>query len=606
MEITKEVSTKPGKHLRKKKVKKRYLVLAAILVAAVLFFALRGKSGAKALSVLSSDTTVVSYEDLESSISGTGTVESSEVTKVYSTLAYQVKSVLVEVGDEVQAGDLLAELDGESIENQIASQKTSMEVSSGSANAQVQSAYDAYDNFKQGLDSGLNSSLISAQSQVDSAYDAYVKAQNAYDRYKENVDLGENTQVLSAQSSRDSAASALDSAESAYKTANSAYQSALEAEEQLPELEAKIEEASARKKELEEGDLEFSLEYAAEYASLLIELNTMQEQLQNIKSGVETAKQSRTSARQALESAQSAYDIAQASYNAALRGEDQTLSDYADAVDSAWRTYQTALTTLDSTKKGTEDQLESYADSLASANAGANTAVSEESLRQLNETLEDTKITAPVSGTVTAVYASVGATGSGLLFVIEDTSHLIVSTSIKGYDLGSVKTGMEVEIRSDATGDDVVSGTLSTIAPTAKKNASGETEASSDPSFEAEIAVTKADSGLRIGMEARLSYIFAKAEHVLAVPYEAVFTDEVGQSCILALREEEDGTFTLVKLPVTTGLDDDLDIAIEGDGVDAGLRVVTDPKSYLTLVGKTVTLSQLTGIEARMEMLGVS
>lgn len=606
MEITKEASTKPGRHLRKKKVKKRYLVLAAVLVVAVLFFALRGKSGAKALTVLSSDTAVVSYEDLESSISGTGTVESSEVTKVYSTLAYQVKSVLVEVGDEVQAGDLLAELDGESIENQIASQKTSMEVSSGSASAQVQSAYDAYDNFKQGLDSGLNSSLISAESQVDSAYDAYVKAQNTYDRYKENVDLGENTQVLSAQSSRDSAASALDSAESAYKTANSAYQSALEAEEQLPELEAKIEEASARKKELEEGDLEFSLEYAAEYASLLIELNTMQEQLQSIQSGVETARQSRTSARQALESAQSAYDIAQASYNAALRGEDQTLSDYADAVDSAWRTYQTALTTLDSTKKGTEDQLESYADSLASANAGASTAVSEESLRQLNETLEDTKITAPVSGTVTAVYASVGATGSGLLFVIEDTSHLIVSTSIKGYDLGSVKAGMEVEIRSDATGDDVVSGTLSTIAPTAKKNAAGETEASSDPSFEAEIAVTKADSGLRIGMEARLSYIFAKAEHVLAVPYEAVFTDEVGQSCILALREEEDGTFTLVKLPITTGLDDDLDIAIEGDGVDAGLRVVTDPKSYLTLVGKTVTLTQLTGIEARMEMLGVS
>lgn len=606
MEITKEASAKPGRHLRKKKVKKRYLVLAAVLVVAVLFFALRGKSGAKALTVLSSDTAVVSYEDLESSISGTGTVESSEVTKVYSTLAYQVKSVLVEVGDEVQAGDLLAELDGESIENQIASQKTSMEVSSGSASAQVQSAYDAYDNFKQGLDSGLNSSLISAESQVDSAYDAYVKAQNTYDRYKENVDLGENTQVLSAQSSRDSAASALDSAESAYKTANSAYQSALEAEEQLPELEAKIEEASARKKELEEGDLEFSLEYAAEYASLLIELNTMQEQLQSIQSGVETARQSRTSARQALESAQSAYDIAQASYNAALRGEDQTLSDYADAVDSAWRTYQTALTTLDSTKKGTEDQLESYADSLASANAGASTAVSEESLRQLNETLEDTKITAPVSGTVTAVYASVGATGSGLLFVIEDTSHLIVSTSIKGYDLGSVKAGMEVEIRSDATGDDVVSGTLSTIAPTAKKNAAGETEASSDPSFEAEIAVTKADSGLRIGMEARLSYIFAKAEHVLAVPYEAVFTDEVGQSCILALREEEDGTFTLVKLPITTGLDDDLDIAIEGDGVDAGLRVVTDPKSYLTLVGKTVTLTQLTGIEARMEMLGVS
>lgn len=62
-----------------------------------------------------------------------------------------------------------------------------MEVASGSAGAQVQSAYDAYENFKQGLDAGLNASLIGAQSQVDTAYDAYVRAQNAYDRYKENV-----------------------------------------------------------------------------------------------------------------------------------------------------------------------------------------------------------------------------------------------------------------------------------------------------------------------------------------------------------------------------------------------------------------------------------
>ena len=181
-----------------------------VLVAAG-FFLLRKKSG-NTQAVLASDTQVLEYADLESSISATGTVESSDTTKVYSTLAYQVKSVLVEVGDIVKEGDLLAELDGEQIENQIATQKTSMEVASGSAGAQVQSAYDAYDNFKQGLDAGLNASLIGAQSQVDNAYDAYVKASNAYERYKENVNLGENTQVLSAQSARDNAATALDNA----------------------------------------------------------------------------------------------------------------------------------------------------------------------------------------------------------------------------------------------------------------------------------------------------------------------------------------------------------------------------------------------------------
>ena len=474
-----------------------------------------------------------------------------------------------------------------------------MEVASGSAGAQVQSAYDAYENFKQGLDAGLNASLIGAQSQVDTAYDAYVRAQNAYDRYKENVELGENTQVLSVEAQRNSAATALDQAETALDTANEAYKAAKDAYGTLPELDEQLQEAKRRKQELEDAQERLSVEYV----TLVVQIETLEKQKQTIESSFESAKQGRESARQAVEQAQSAYDIAQATYNAAVRGEDQALSDYADAVDSAWRAYQTALTSLDSTKKGTEDQLEAYSDTLASANAGANTAVTQESIRQLNQTLDDTKITAPVSGTVTAVYASVGSSGSGLLFVIEDTDHLVISTSVKGYDLGDVKTGMTVEIKSDATGDSVIPGTLTTIAPTAKKNQLGDTEASNDPSFEAEVSVDSAESGLRIGMEARLSYIIARQAHVLAVPYEAVFTDEAGQSCILVLRTQEKETYLVEKLPVTTGLDDDLDIAVSGTGVEEGLRVITDAKSYLSYIGKTVTLAQATGLEDMMAQM---
>ena len=596
MEELKETAVKPRR--KKKKFKKRWLVLAIVVLAAAGGLLLR-KKGANTQTVLASDTQVLSYMDLESSVSATGTVESSDTTKVYSTLAYQVKSVLVEVGDTVQEGDLLAELDAEPIENQIATQQTSMEVASGSAGAQVQSAYDAYENFKQGLDAGLNASLIGAQSQVDTAYDAYVRAQNAYDRYKENVELGENTQVLSVEAQRNSAATALDQAETALDTANEAYKAAKDAYGTLPELDEQLQEAKRRKQELEDAQERLSVEYV----TLVVQIETLEKQKQTIESSFESAKQGRESARQAVEQAQSAYDIAQATYNAAVRGEDQALSDYADAVDSAWRAYQTALTSLDSTKKGTEDQLEAYSDTLASANAGANTAVTQESIRQLNQTLDDTKITAPVSGTVTAVYASVGSSGSGLLFVIEDTDHLVISTSVKGYDLGDVKTGMTVEIKSDATGDSVIPGTLTTIAPTAKKNQLGDTEASNDPSFEAEVRVASAESGLRIGMEARLSYIIARQAHVLAVPYEAVFTDEAGQSCILVLRTQEKETYLVEKLPVTTGLDDDLDIAVSGTGVEEGLRVITDAKSYLSYIGKTVTLAQATGLEDMMAQM---
>ncbi|MFR1260541.1 MAG: HlyD family efflux transporter periplasmic adaptor subunit [Oscillospiraceae bacterium] len=588
MEEVKEVTAKPRR--KKKKMKKRWLVLAVVVLLVAGSFLLR-KKGGNTQTVLASDTQVLSYTDLESSVSATGTVESSDTTKVYSTLAYQVKSVLVEVGDTVQEGDLLAELDAEPIENQIATQQTSMEVASGSAGAQVQSAYDAYENFKQGLDAGLNASLIGAQSQVDTAYDAYVRAQNAYDRYKENVELGENTQFCPSKRSA-TVRQRRSTKRRMQRAAQKAYNALKESIKEIDDRLHIIDKALETPETLQPGEQE---QLEAEKAALEGKKAELEPQR-------DTAKDGWRKAQDAVSTAQSAYDIAQATYNAAVRGEDQALSDYADAVDSAWRAYQTALTSLDSTKKGTQDQLVAYSDTLATANAGANTAVSE-AIRQLSKTLDDTKITAPVSGTVTAVYATVGSSGSGLLFVIEDTDHLVISTSVKGYDLGDVKTGMTVEIKSDATGDSVIPGTLTTIAPTAKKNQLGDTEASNDPSFEAEVSVDSAESGLRIGMEARLSYIIARQAHVLAVPYEAVFTDEAGQSCILVLRTQEKETYLVEKLPVTTGLDDDLDIAVSGTGVEEGLRVITDAKSYLSYIGKTVALAQATGLEDMMAQM---
>ena len=407
------------------------------------------------------------------------------------------------------------------------------------------------------------------------------------------MELGENTQVLSVEAQRNSAATALDQAEDAESSAKKAYNALKESIKEIDDRLRIIDKALETPETLQPGEQE---QLEAEKAALEGKKAELEPQR-------DTAKDGWRKAQDAVSTAQSAYDIAQATYNAAVRGEDQALSDYADAVDSAWRAYQTALTSLDSTKKGTEDQLEAYSDTLASANAGANTAVTQESIRQLSKTLDDAKITAPVSGTVTAVYASVGSSGSGLLFVIEDTDHLVISTSVKGYDLGDVKTGMTVEIKSDATGDSVIPGTLTTIAPTAKKNQLGDTEASNDPSFEAEVSVDSAESGLRIGMEARLSYIIARQAHVLAVPYEAVFTDEAGQSCILVLRTQEKETYLVEKLPVTTGLDDDLDIAVSGTGVEEGLRVITDAKSYLSYIGKTVTLAQATGLEDMMAQM---
>ena len=551
-----EVSKRPAKKRKGRKARLLIGVVAAVLLVAALPRLLGDGAEDDVLGL--SDTTVLSYTDLRSSISATGTVESAMSMTVYSTMSYTVMDVHVEVGDYVEEGQLLAELDGEMIRDQISSQQANLNAASKSSKAQLQAAQDNYDNFLAGLQSGLNSTLLSAQNQVDTAYDNYIKAETAYERYREGLAVNENTAILNAEASLENAEIALEQAEDAYERAEEFYEDA----------KAAYEEAEDAYEAWGGDELLVALEQA-EYAK-------------------DSAYDQLNAAEKALDRAETGYDLAYASYQAAMTGADNALADYETAMDLAWDAYQKALTAQESAKKGVADQLQSYANTLASAKAGTSHAGSYEAIRQLRADLADTKITAPCAGTVTAVYAEVGSPGSGLLFVIEDVEDLVIDTSVKGYDVGTVNAGMKVIVQSDNTGDAEIEGVISRIAPTANKNALGATDTSTEPMFAAEVRVLTEDSGLRIGMDAQLDYIITEVEHVLTVPYEAVYRNEEDQTCVLAAIEQDDGRFLLEEFVVKTGADDDLDIVIHGAGIEEGMRIVHEPETYLHLLGQSV------------------
>ena len=551
-----EVSKRPAKKRKGRKARLLIGLAAAVLLVVALPHLLGDGAEDDVLGL--SDTTVLSYTDLRSSISATGTVESAMSMTVYSTMSYTVMDVHVEVGDYVEEGQLLAELDGEMIRDQISSQQANLNAASKSSKAQLQAAQDNYDNFLAGLQSGLNSTLLSAQNQVDTAYDNYIKAETAYERYREGLAVNENTAILNAEASLENAEIALEQAEDAYERAEEFYEDA----------KAAYEEAEDAYEAWESEELHAALEQA-EYAK-------------------DSAYDQLNAAEKALDRAETGYDLAYASYQAAMTGADNALADYETAMDLAWDAYQKALTAQESAKKGVADQLQSYANTLASAKAGTSHAGSYEAIRQLRADLADTKITAPCAGTVTAVYAEVGSPGSGLLFVIEDVEDLVIDTSVKGYDVGTVNAGMKVIVQSDNTGDAEIEGVISRIAPTANKNALGATDTSTEPMFAAEVRVLTEDSGLRIGMDAQLDYIITEVEHVLTVPYEAVYRNEEDQTCVLAAIEQDDGRFLLEEFAVKTGADDDLDIVIHGAGIEEGMRIVHEPETYLHLLGQSV------------------
>lgn len=658
------------------------VVVLAVLAAA---FLPRLGAGGGENTVSPLDVMTLSSTDLRRTVSATGTVESAQSVLVYSTQSYAVQEVLVEVGDYVEAGQLMAKLDDGVILDQIESQEAALSASNSASSAAIAAAEHNYEQYKAALDAGLNSSILNAESSVSNAYDNYVSAYNTYERYRADLAAGDNSAVLSAENALESAEnaylsaqktydryaesldegenstilaqeSALEGAERSLSAAEDAYDSAQDAYDdargQAEEVQISYDNAQARvsqaEQELQAAESEVAsleaqisadpgnTELEAQLAAARTRVTQAQQELTQAESAAnqasltlalrqaarDSAQSQASAAERTLEEAEAAYDTAQTQYRAALNSADDALEDYADAVDTAYEAYLDAQVTLEntqadaqetladyadrlntayaayesaqagleSTENAAQNQLQSYQDSLNSAYANASTSTGEVSLRQLRADLEGTEITAPAAGTVTAVYAEVGSSGAGLLFVIEDVDNLVVATSVKDYDVASVSTGMAVAIQSDSTGDEVYDGEVTSIAPTAAKNAAGETDTSGDISFATDVAVTSQDTGLRIGMSVELDFVLDEALNALSVPYDAVYIDDQGQTCLLVLEEGEDGEILLTELPVTTGLETDLDIAVEGDGLTEGVQVVTDPDRYLPLAGQEVAL----------------
>ena len=655
------------------------VVVLAVLAAA---FLPRLGAGGGENTVSPLDVMTLSSTDLRRTVSATGTVESAQSVLVYSTQSYAVQEVLVEVGDYVEAGQLMAKLDDGVILDQIESQEAALSASNSASSAAIAAAEHNYEQYKAALDAGLNSSILNAESSVSNAYDnyvsayntyeryradlaagnnsailsaentlesaenAYLSAQKTYDRYAESLDEGENSTILAQESALEGAERSLSAAEDAYDSAQDAYDDARaqaeEAQTSYGKAQAEVEQA---KQKLDEAKEKVSIlteqvntgeATKDQLDAAVVEQNTAQQTFDQAKNeetqasltlalrqaARDSAQSQASAAERTLEEAEAAYDTAQTQYRAALNSADDALEDYADAVDTAYEAYLDAQVTLEntqadaqetladyadrlntayaayesaqagleSTENAAQNQLQSYQDSLNSAYANASTSTGEVSLRQLRADLEGTEITAPAAGTVTAVYAEVGSSGAGLLFVIEDVDNLVVATSVKDYDVASVSTGMAVAIQSDSTGDQVYDGEVTSIAPTAAKNAAGETDTSGDISFATDVAVTSQDTGLRIGMSVELDFVLDEALNALSVPYDAVYENDQGQTCLLVLEEGEDGELLLTELPVTTGLETDLDIAVEGDGLTEGVQVVTDPDRYLPLAGQEVAL----------------
>lgn len=517
---------------RNKKALIAAVLILAVAVAGLWYFRMRRPALPAAPQGGSYVRTVTLQKgNLDDSISASGTVESSDVSNVTTDLKYTVKTVNVQVGDMVEAGDVICTLDTESLEKSIEKAKEALADSMAQAEKTYQKAQESLAEA-QTKTSEAKTDMDEAQSAKDDAWSAYDSACSKVSSFQTEAD--------DAAARQENALSALNDAMAVTAQKQTAYNDAYGAwkTESDRQLAADYEPA--------EGDAE--------------KLAGLQTAMDNAQAQLDAANEAQTKAQESydqtsLQAQEKQKALSDAQSTVGLTGLQTAYQQAQAAYEQAQTAYDQAVKNQETAQETCDDALESY-----------NKSGESDELADLQEQLEQCTLTAETSGKVTAVNATVGSMIEGAAATIQNTESLKVAITIPEYDIESVKVGMTARITNDVT-DKEVNGTLSQISPTATGGGS------SSSSFAAEVTVDDADSGLLIGTNAKVEIILSTTEDVFTVPLDAIGENEAGESVIYVQTGEENGEPVFEEMAVTVGEENDYYAQISGAELEEGLVV---------------------------------
>lgn len=188
------------------------------------------------------------------------------------------------------------------------------------------------------------------------------------------------------------------------------------------------------------------------------------------------------------------------------------------------------------------------------AQAEADVAQARAQLKYYQIELENNLIRAPFVGTITRRFAQEGdfvtpttsassSDGATSTSITELSSGLEVEAKVPEASIARIKSGQQVEIRSDAYPDDSFKGHIRLVAPTA-------VEQDKVTSFRVKVLLETGQGKLKSGMKVKLSFIGDPIRNALIVPLEAIVTKKDGQTGVLVPDGKNQAQFR----PVTIGL----------------------------------------------------
>ena len=607
--------------IKKKKRNRRIIfasIFAVIFVSLMAFYFLQDRDQQVIV------TEVVSFDDLIQTVEVTGEVESENEVALSFNSSGIVAEVLVETGDFVEEGQIIARLDNDELQANV--DQATQSVQSAQANLALQQAGATSEEILVALAAveTAEASLVSAQTQRDNAIingDAAIeKAALARDAAEDDY---QSTLVNNAQSIEDAKASLISSMKSSLidiraaisevdlilgidnSLANDDFESILSHEN--PSLVTQAEQLYTEAKlnrDVAEGVV-FSLstadsidviddgaeEIEAAFGSVqelllktanaldatsletptfsLSDLEVLKANIETQRNAVQIEESAFVSSRNALASAQvSAATSEVDALNAiseAERAYNQSVKDKSASIASA----ESNITIKEAEVSRAEAslaQLEAdprYVD-LATYIAEVDRAKAQ--LSAAKAQLDGASIVAPISGNVTGVSVDVGeqiAVGVPAIDIQTTQELFKITVDIPEADIFKVEEDDIVEVTFDAFGDDVIfAGHVSIIDP-AEKNIEGVVF------YHAEVLLEEEPAGLRPGMSTDVVIITEELSDILTVPQRAVLEVE-GRKIVRVLKDGKD----YEEREVTVGIRGDEGRVQILDGLSAGDEII--------------------------------
>ena len=471
------------------------------------------------------ETTPVINSEIAKKIVITGAVSALAEVDVYPKQAGEVIKLMVDKGDRVKAGQILASVDSKTFELQtkqaqadLAGAKASYEKNSSLAFVNSETGFKQAKSNLDRLQSSLKQAEFELQLQIKQA-DLMIK------KSESDLQIAQAKLDIAVKGARDQE---LEPAKARVENAK----------KNLDRLTSLYKDGMVSQDQVESAQLQYDT-YNAQYS--LLQEGIRPEDMDVLKAQLESAKTS-------LESAQEnkmLVDIKRSSWDSAKA-----------QVDNALAAFEQANVAKDTS---------TWEKDLAQADAAVKKA--QASLELAQQRLDESVIKAPISGTITQRFLDKGGMASTTKpFVnIVNMDVVKITAKVPERELGSIKQGQKAIVKPDAYPDEEFTGKLVNISPIIDRTSQ---------TCDIEVEVSNPNQRLKPGMFTRVELTVSENKVALVIPSDS-FIKEGDKTYVFVADNGK-----AVKKVITVGISDGVKTEVIS-GLNPGEQLIIAGQSTL-------------------------